>query len=441
MDSKSFDVVRLRSPQVTQDKSFDVVRLRSPQVAQGKPFDSAQGKPAMCGGEPMFKNELRIIKPTLFDPEEIAVELRDIFSTGNVTTSKYVRKFEEACADYLGVKHAVAVSSATSGLMLAIKGLGLKGEVIVPSFTFTATVHALIWNNLTPVFVDCEQGTYNIDVSKIEEKITSRTSAIMPVYIFGNPPRIKKLTKIAQKYELKLIFDTAQGFGALFNGIKAGGFGNCEVFGLSPTKVLTAIEGGLVTTNNDKLAEFLTSARDYGKNPDGSDINHVGLSARMSELHALVGLKNLENIEKCLSTRRELIQLYMSLLSSLDGVSFQEVLEGSRSSGNYMMIFIDGKRFGMTRDELYEALKAENIQTRKYFYPAVHMQKAYFYLSSSYIGKLPVTEKAAEQGLALPLYGQMQPDVAEKVCMAIKRIYSYILKGPGKLRVMSEKQR
>ena len=372
----------------------------------------------------MFREKLKIIRPTLFDPAEMMAELREIFSSGNVTVSKCVKLFEQECARYLGVKEAVAVSSAKSGLMLAVKALGLTGEVIVPSFTFTATVHSLVWNGLTPVFVDCEEGTYNINVKDVEKKITPKTSAIMPVYIFGNPPRIKELEEVAKKYGLKLIFDSAQAFGAEYKGVSAGGFGDCEVFSLSPTKVLTAIEGGLITTNNITLAEYLRRARDYGK--CGEDIGSVGLSARMSELHALVGLKNLGNVEKCLKTRRELIALYQGRLKDLDGVSFQEVLPGNRSSGNYMVIFIDEQRFGMSRDKLYAALKAENIETKKYFYPAVHLQEAYRAFRETYEGKLPVTEKASLTGLALPLYGHMERVTVEKVCEAIVRIYKFM---------------
>jgi len=372
----------------------------------------------------MFKEKLHITRPTLIDVDELIGGLREIFSSGNVTVSKYVKLFEQECARYLGVKEAVAVSSATSGLMLAVKALGLTGEVIVPSFTFTATVHSLIWNGLTPVFVDCEEGTYNIDVKEIEKKITPRTSAVMPVYIFGNPPWIKELENIAEKNNLKLIFDSAQAFGAEYGGVRVGGFGDCEVFSLSPTKVLTAIEGGLVTTNNIKLAEYLRRARDYGKR--GEDIECVGLSARMSELHALVGLKNLGNVEKCLKTRRDLIALYQRLLKDINGISFQEVLPGNKSSGNYMVIFIDKERFGMSRDRLYEALKADNIETKKYFYPAVHMQEAYRAFRKAYEGKLPVTEKASGTGLALPLYGHMEPVIVEKVCGAIMRIHKFM---------------
>ncbi|MFH0772095.1 MAG: aminotransferase class I/II-fold pyridoxal phosphate-dependent enzyme, partial [Candidatus Omnitrophota bacterium] len=389
-----------------------------------KIFDTGNDKPAIAGGIPMFRQMLNIIRPTLFDSAEMIAELREIFSSGNVTTSKYVRLFEQECARYLGVKEAVVVSSATSGLMLAVKALGLKGEVIVPSFTFTATVHSLIWNGLTPVFVDCEEGTYNIDVSQVESKITPKTSAIMPVCIFGNPPRIKELMDLAQKHSLKLIFDSAQAFGAEYAGVSVGGFGDCEVFSLSPTKVLTAIEGGLITTNNIELAQYLRRLRDYGKR--GEDFECVGLSARMSELHALVGLKNLKNVEKCLKTRRDLIASYQRLLKDIDGISFQEIHRGNKSSGNYMVIFIDEQWFGMSRDKLYEALKAENIETKKYFYPAVHLQEAYRAFRQSYEGKLPVTEKASGIGLALPLYGHMEPVTVEKVCEAIIRIHKFV---------------
>jgi dTDP-4-amino-4,6-dideoxygalactose transaminase len=362
----------------------------------------------------------------LFEPVEMMAEIKEIFYSGNVTVSKYVKLFEERCARYLRVKETVAVSSATSGLMLAVKALGLKREVIVPSFTFTATVHSLIWNGLTPVFVDCEEGTYNIDVKDVEKKITPKTSAIMPVYIFGNSPRIRELEKAAKKYGLKLIFDSAQAFGAEYGGVRAGGFGDCEVFSLSPTKVLTSLEGGLITTNNIKLAEYLRRLRDYGK--CGEDIESVGLSARMSELHALVGLKNLGNVEKCLKTRRKLIALYQGLLKNIKGISFQEVLPGNKSSGNYMVIFIDEQGFGMSRDKLYEALKEENIETKKYFYPAVHLQKAYRAFRQAYEGKLPVTEKASRTGLALPLYGHMEPVSVEKVCGAIVRLHKFVNK-------------
>lgn len=371
----------------------------------------------------MFDKPIKIIQPTLCAPEEIAEEMKRIFSSGEITSAGYVAAFERACAGYLGVEHAVAVSSATSALMLAVKGLKLTGEVIVPSFTFTATVHALVWNGLTPVFVDCEEGSYNIDVQKIQEKITPNTSAIMPVYIYGSPPDIEGLEIVSRTNGLKLVFDSAQGFGAEYQGVRAGRFGNCEIFSLSPTKVLTAVEGGLLTTNDDALARYVREARDYGKK--GDDIEHVGLSSRMSEVNAVIGLANMRNVDRCIENRRQLIETYQACLDDLDGISFQKVPLWNKSSGNYMVIFVDPDRFGMTRDDLNRALGSENIQTKKYFYPAVHQQKAYFPMNIMYEGKLPVTERAARRALALPLYGHMKKDMVEQVCRAIHRICTW----------------
>jgi dTDP-4-amino-4,6-dideoxygalactose transaminase len=377
-------------------------------------------KPTVNNEAPAFETMLPIIRPSLVEPAEMLGALTRMFSSGTVTAAAYVRRFEQSCAQYLGVEHAVAVSSATSGLILAVKALGLTGEVIVPSFTFTATVHSLVWNGITPVFADCEPGTYNIDPEDVERKMSSATSAIMPVYIFGNPPRIKWLSDIAMNRGLRLVFDSAQAFGAEYGGIRAGGFGDCEVFSLSPTKVLTAIEGGLITTNNPELAAWLRKARDYGKS--GEDIECVGLSARMSEIHALVGLNNLARIRSHLERRHELIALYKERLHAIEGIGFQQVHRGNSSSGNYMVIFVDREKAGISRDELYDELKARNIQTKKYFYPAVHTQTAYARYGRKYAGKLPVTEKAAEQGLALPLYGHMDQTTVETVCLTVRRV-------------------
>lgn len=380
-------------------------------------------KPAAHGGKPVFDELTHIIKPTLSSCDNIEQGVQGILSSGEITNSRYVKSFERECASFLGVRHAVAVSSATSALVLAVKGLGLTGEVIVPSFTSAATVHSLVWNNVKPVFVDCEEGTCNIDVSEIESKITPMTSAIMAVSTFGNPPKNDALVKLARKLGLKLIYDSAQGFGAEYKGKKIGPFGSCEVFSFSPTKVLTTIEGGIVTTNDDELAGYVRSARDYGKS--GDDMASAGLSARMSEIHAYFGIRNFNIIEECLYTRRELIGLYKRMLKGLDGLSFQEIELGNKSSGNYMVIFVDPDKFGMTRDELYEALAAENIQTRKYFHPPVHLLEAYSELGSMYRKELPVTEKISAHSLVLPLYGHMKVDTVEKVCVAVKKIYNW----------------
>jgi dTDP-4-amino-4,6-dideoxygalactose transaminase len=369
-----------------------------------------------------MKKTLPIISPTLVDYQSIENEFREVWDSGQVTVSKYTGLFEKKVCKTLGVKNAIAVSSCTSGLILAIKALNLKGEVIVPAFTFAATVHALKWNNITPVFCDSEKGTYNIDVKKIEPLINEKTSAIMPVYIFGVPPKITELERLAAKYNLKLLFDSAQGLGSKYKGKLAGGFGDVEVFSMSPTKVVTSIEGGLVTTNNDALAEKIRKMRDYGKSTNGENMDYIGLSARISEFHAIVGLKNFEKMKQLIKRRNKLILYYKKCLRGLKGVSFQKIPSYCESTGNYMVIFIDEKKARATRDEVYQFMMDKGIQTKKYFYPTVHMQKAYAKYRKKYQGKLPIAEKTSEEGLALPLFSHMDKEMVSRVCNELKKI-------------------
>lgn len=363
-----------------------------------------------------------IIRPTLIDFEDVQKEFREVWESGQVTVSKYTALFEEEVKKTLEVKNVIAVSSCTSGLILAVKALELKGQVILPTFTFAATAHALVWNNITPVFCDSEKGTYNIDVKKIEPLINKNTSAIMPVYIFGVPPKISKLEKLSSKYNLKLIFDSAQGLGAKYNGKFAGGFGDIEVFSLSPTKVVSSIEGGLITTNNDEVAGKIRQMRDYGKSIDGEDMDYIGLSARISEFHSIIGLKNFMQMKHLIDKRIHLISLYKDYLKNVKGISFQSIPESCKSTGNYMVIFVDEKKAKANRDEVYGFLKKNSIQTKKYFFPALHMQKAYLKYRKAYEGKLRVAEKAASEGLALPLYSHMDENTVQKICEKIKEV-------------------
>ncbi len=363
-----------------------------------------------------------IIRPTLIDFKDVEKEFREVWSSGQVTVSKYTKLFEEKVKKTLKVNNVIAVANCTSGLILAVKALGLKGEVILPAFTFAATAHSLVWNNVKPVFCDSEKGTYNIDVKKIEPLITERTTAIMPVHIFGVAPRINELEKLASKYNLKLIFDSAQGLGGKYKGKLSGGFGDVEVFSMSPTKVVSSIEGGLVTTNNDELAGKIRQMRDYGKSHDGEDMDYIGLSARISEFHSIVGLKNFSHRNNLIKNRLNLIKLYKKHLNDLRGVSFQKVPDYCKSTGNYMVIFIDAEKAPSSRDEVHNFLKQKGIQSKKYFYPALHMQKAYFKYRKKYKGKLPVAEKAAQEGLALPLYSHMDKGLVSEICGKLKEI-------------------
>lgn len=363
---------------------------------------------------------MRINWPSLPEFRDIESELYQVWSTGFLTTASFTKRFEEAVASYAGVRHAIAVNSCTSGLMLLLRALGVRGEVILPSFTFAATALAVLWNGLKPVFVDVDPSTYTLDPARVEAAITDDTSAIVPVNVFGLPPAYSALCQIGDRYRLKVIVDSAQGLGAGYFGRPVGGFGNAEVFSLSPTKVVTAVEGGVITTSDDLLAHLIRQMRDYGKSLNGEDICWQGLSARFSELHAIIGYHNLKRIEELRSKRFLLMGIYTEGLTDLRGISFQKVPEGYRSSGNYIAIQV-GDETSVTRDQLHEFLKSEGIESKRYFYPALHRQELFARLGMKKIPPLPITEHLSATCLALPLYDALNDKEVLRVVESIRR--------------------
>jgi len=381
-------------------------------------------RPAILGNKPIFSIKLPLIRPTLPAYETIACQVKEIFETGMLTKGKYTRQFEERLAEYLGVKHAICVSSCTLGLALTYQGLELVDEVIVPSFTFMATVHPLVWQKAKPVFVDIDPFTWNIDPSKVEEAITPRTTGIVAVHNFGNPADVKDLEKIAQRHNIKLIFDAAHGFGALYQGQPVGRFGNAEVFSLSPTKLLVAGEGGVVATNDDALADHIRTGREYG-NDGYYGSNFAGLNARMPEFNAILGLKSLEMLEENALRRNNIVNLFRERLNRIPGITLQTIRPGNRCSYKDLSVLVDEEKFGLTRDLLAQALQAENIETRKYHDPPVHTHKTYRHLQNIYEGRLSVTNWVAARIISLPIYSHMDESTVDGICTAIERIHAY----------------
>lgn len=376
--------------------------------------------PAILGGVPAFQSKINIVRPVMPDFSEMADSVQSILRSGMVTKGSYLKQFEQAIREHLGVKHAVAVSSCTSGLMLTYRGLGLTGDVVVPSFTFMATVSALVWSGLRPIYADVDAGTTNLDPAAAEAAITPQTSAIVAVHNFGNPAEIDALWDVAKRHNLKLIFDAAHGFGALYQGQPVGSQADAHVFSLSPTKLLITGEGGIVATNNDALAESIIMGREYG-NSGNYDSAFAGLNARMPEFNALLGLRSLERLEDAARSRNQAVDMFQEMLGALPGVAFQEVRPGNRSSYKDLSITFDSDAFGLTRDELAQALAAENIDTRKYYEPPVHRQTAY---QSFYDGRpLPNTEWLAHTSLSFPMWSNMEPQVVMNICQAVQRIY------------------
>jgi dTDP-4-amino-4,6-dideoxygalactose transaminase len=367
---------------------------------------------------------LPIIRPTLPSLDEIQRALAEGWGSGIVTVGAVVRAFEEEARRRTGAKHAIGLSSCTSGLMLACRALGLPAgsEVIIPSFTFAATAQALLWNRLVPVFVDCLPGTCTVDPEDVERNITPKTSALCPVYVYGLPPDVDALLDIGRRKGVPVYFDSAQGLGATYKGQPAGRFGALEVFSMSPTKVVTAVEGGLVTTDDDEVAATIRSMRDYGKDPDNvEDMIHLGLSARMSEVHGAVGLLSLRNMESLVRARLTRIGRYRERLGALPGCRVQEYPADRTASGNYFVLFIgDGAK--RSRDAVRAALEAAGIQTKRYFYPPVHQQTVFRRFPMRVSARMARTRTAAGTGLALPLYSHMTEEEIERVCREVERL-------------------
>lgn len=365
-----------------------------------------------------------IIRPTLPDLDELADLLRASWEAGLVTAGPLGRAFEQEVCHRTGAAHAVAVSSCTAGLMLSVQALDLPpgAEVVVPSFTFAATAQALVWNGLVPVFCDCRPDDLTLDPEDVERNLSPRTAAICAAYVYGLPPDVEGLSEVAARHGLPLYFDSAQGLGAEYHGTKAGAFGTSEIFSLSPTKVVTAIEGGVICTSDPQLSARLRSMRDYGKDPQkGEDMVHLGLSARMSELHAAVGLLSLRRVDELVKARRQLIEVYRGRIGALPGCRVQSIPPDRTSSGNYFVLFITA-RARASRDAVYAGLAARGIQTKRYFYPPVHEQTLLQRVPNRVSERMEQTVTASREALALPLYSHMTPEQVDRVCQEVERL-------------------
>ncbi len=365
-------------------------------------------------------NDLPIMRPWLPEFDEMASMFRDIVSSGLITNGKYVEMFERRVANYLGVKHCIAVSSGTLGLVLAVRSLNLHGEVILPSFTFSATAHAVVWNGLTPVLVDNEPDTFNVNPDRVEEAITPNTSAMIAVHMFGNPANVDRLAQVARQHNLRLIYDAAHALGSRYRGRTLGGYGDAEIYSLSPTKIVTTGEGGIIATNADALAERCRLARNQGVTPD-YDCLVFGVNARMSEFHAIVGYKSMELVDAAVEKKIALVDYYRPMLEELPGVRLQKLSDDTvRSTYKDFNIVVDAEKFGMNRDRLADELATRGIATKKYYSPPIHLQAVYRDLGKKFADKLPMTEFVSANTLTLPLFPQMTHAEVDRVCNAIR---------------------
>lgn len=371
-------------------------------------------RPAIVSGEPHFPEGLRFARPLTPPMERVTQLLAPSWESGGITNGRLVKQFEEQVQERMGVTHAVAVSCCTSGLMLSLRALQVEGAVVLPSFTFAASAHAVAWNGLEVRFAECDAEGFHLDTDDAATRMEG-AGAVMATHVFGAPCDVDRIGALAARHGVPVVYDAAHGFGALRQGRAVGTFGDVEVFSLSPTKLVVSGEGGVVTTHRAEIAEAVRVGRDYG-NPGDYDMRFVGLNARMSELHAAVALASLEQLDEHLTVRQQLADAYRNALADIPGVAVQRVADGDRSTYKDFTITVDAEQFGLPRDVVRRGLTAEGIDTRCYFAPPVHRTQAY---AGGPLVDLPVTDAVSERVLSLPMFAALPPDAVAKVADAM----------------------
>jgi len=381
---------------------------------------------AIANGHPSFPEPVHVGRPNIASPEPFLERMKDILDRRWLTNSgPVVQEFERRLEQFLGVNHVVCITNATIALELVIRALDLKGEVIVPSFTFVATAHALQWQEITPVFCDVAPGTHQIDPEQIENLITPRTTGIIGVHTWGKACQHEELQVIANRRGLKLLYDAAHAFGCTHRGKRIGSLGIAEVFSFHATKFFNSFEGGAVATNDEELAAKLVRMRNFGfKGYD--DVEDVGTNGKMTEACAAMGLTNLDSLDEFMSVNRRNYALYRELLDGLPGCRFVAFPRTETHNHQYVVLEIDGEEAGIDRDSVMKILHAENVLARRYFYPGCHRLQPYRSLYPYSVYRLPRTERLAQRVLVLPTGAAIQEEDIE----AISSVIHVVLNNP-----------
>jgi dTDP-4-amino-4,6-dideoxygalactose transaminase len=357
---------------------------------------------AVFGGRPAFAEPLHVGRPNVGDAEAFLARVRDILDRRWFTNNgPYVQDFERRMAELTGTPHAIAVCNATIGLELLVRALELSGEVIVPSFTFVATAHALQNQGIRPVFCDIDPRTHNLDPDEVEALVTPRTTAILGVHVWGRGCAVERLTALARARGLRLLFDAAHAFACTHAGRMIGGFGDAEVFSFHATKFLNTFEGGAITTADDALAERLRFMRNFGFS--GYDqVSYLGTNGKMPEICAAMGLTGLEDLDELVEVNRRHLRTYRDALRAVRGLSLVEYDPAERSNHQYVVVEVDADAFGLDRDQLVRVLHAENVLARRYFHPGCHEMEPYRTTDPGAHLRLPHTERLCARVMTLP---------------------------------------
>ena len=369
----------------------------------------------------MNKDIITVTSPLLPNLDEFTDSLKEIWESKWITNNgQFHQKLEAALAEYLKVPYVSLFTNGTLPLLTALQALRITGEVITTPYSFVATTHALWWNGIKPVFVDIDPSTGNIDPQKIEAAITPRTTAILPVHVYGKPCDTEAIQAIADKYGLKVIYDAAHAFGVEVNGESLLNAGDMSTLSFHATKVFNTIEGGAMVMHDEKTKQRIDYLKNFGF-ANEVEVVGPGINSKMDEIRSAYGLLNLKQVDAAIAARQKVAVVYREALRNVDGISFWDDMPGVRHNYSYFPIFVDAEKYGMTRDELYMKMKDQGVWGRRYFYPLISEFSTYRGLRSSRPENLPNAHIMADTVICLPMHHALREEEINRIIDCIIR--------------------
>ena len=363
----------------------------------------------------MDKKLITVTSPLLPNLDDFHAELLKIWDSKWITNNgDYHKKLEAALAEYLKVPYVSLFTNGTLPLLTALQALRVTGEVITTPYSFVATTHSIWWNGCKPVFVDIDPSTGNLDPNKIEAAITPRTTAIMPVHVYGKPCDTKAIQDIADKYGLKVIYDAAHAFGVEVNGESILNAGDMSTLSFHATKVYNTIEGGAMIMHDEKTKKRIDYLKNFGFAGE-TEVVGPGINSKMDEMRSAYGLLNLKQVDAAIEARHQVAIRYREALRNVEGITFFDDMPGVRHNYSYFPIFIDAQKYGMTRDELYAKMKSQNVLSRRYFYPLISEFSTYRGLESADPENLPNAHKMADSVICLPMHHALSEEDIQRI--------------------------
>lgn len=367
----------------------------------------------------MAKDLITVTSPLLPDLDEFSSMLQDIWSSKWITNNgQFHRQLEKELAEYLGVPYVSLFTNGTLPLLTALQALRVTGEVITTPYSFVATTHCIWWSGCKPVFVDIDPATGNIDPEKIEAAITPKTTAIMPVHVYGKPCDTKRIQEIADKYGLKVIYDAAHAFGVKVNGESILNAGDMSTLSFHATKVYNTLEGGAMIMHDEATKKRIDYLKNFGFAGE-TEVIAPGINSKVDEVRAAYGILNLRQVDDAIEARHQVAIRYREALRDVDGITFMEDMPGVKHNYSYFPIFIDADKYGTTRDELYFRMKSENVLGRRYFYPLISEFTTYRGLPSASKDNLSNAHKMADSVICLPMHHALSEEDIERTLSLI----------------------